>query len=520
MAGFDNDVVYGTNVNFSTANALGGAATILTNGQMLIGTTALNAGGTHINVGTLTSPDSSVLIGYSTPNITLQVAAGALSVLTLTPDVGGAISPTAGNINVLGYDTTGGQSIMDTHNVGASTMRIENRTWLTPFVVDPSATVGNRGTFQTIAAALTAAVSGQDIFIRTGTYTENLTLKAGVNLIAFDGDGDTPNVTIIGLATMTTAGTVTISGIRLQTNSNFFLAVTGSANSIVNLMRCFLNCSNNTGISFTSSGASAAINIFYSRGDIGTTGIKYFESTAVGAITTKFSDFLNTGASVTASTFTTGDFNIESCRINAPITFSGTADLALARNTIFFTRPLNVTALTLGGSSGPGTLVFCRVLAGTASAIVVTTNCSLFNCNIGSSNAAVISGAGTLHISGTTFTDNAAISTTTQKVDPFQPGATKVVLPAGNYTVLGSDTLVAVASAGGARTITLQAAPSNGQTHMIKDKDANALVNNITISGNGNNIVGLSSAATFVINTNGGSATLIFDTTNNVWYVV
>ena len=31
------------------------------------------------------------------------------------------------------------------------------------------------GDFQTIGAALTAAVSGQTIFIRPGTYTENLT---------------------------------------------------------------------------------------------------------------------------------------------------------------------------------------------------------------------------------------------------------------------------------------------------------------------------------------------------------
>jgi len=72
MAGFDNDVVYGTNLDFSTAGALGGNATILTDGQMLIGTTALNVGGTHINVGTITSPNSSIVVGFSTPNITLQ----------------------------------------------------------------------------------------------------------------------------------------------------------------------------------------------------------------------------------------------------------------------------------------------------------------------------------------------------------------------------------------------------------------------------------------------------------------
>jgi len=85
MSGFAHDgndieLVYSKNVDFS-----GGATPtgqILTNGQMLIGTTAVNAGGTHINVGTLTSPDSSITFGFSSPNITAVANAGALNVVT------------------------------------------------------------------------------------------------------------------------------------------------------------------------------------------------------------------------------------------------------------------------------------------------------------------------------------------------------------------------------------------------------------------------------------------------------
>jgi len=80
------------------------------------------------------------------------------------------------------------------------------------WVVDPTA---GQGTHTTIASAITSASSGDTIFIRPGTYTENLTLKAGVNLAAFNGDQNTPNVTIIGNNTLTTAGTVSISNIRL-----------------------------------------------------------------------------------------------------------------------------------------------------------------------------------------------------------------------------------------------------------------------------------------------------------------
>ena len=75
MAGFANDVVYANNGDFSIAGSNKGSIAngLLTNGQFWIGSTALNVGGTHINVGTLTSPNGTVTIGYSSPNITLDV---------------------------------------------------------------------------------------------------------------------------------------------------------------------------------------------------------------------------------------------------------------------------------------------------------------------------------------------------------------------------------------------------------------------------------------------------------------
>jgi hypothetical protein len=94
MAGFNNEVVYGSNVDFS--GAAHASPTITTNGQLLIGSTTLNVGGTHINVGTLTSPDGSVTIGYSSPNITLKSSGG----------ISGPGSSTVGDI-VLWNNTTG-----------------------------------------------------------------------------------------------------------------------------------------------------------------------------------------------------------------------------------------------------------------------------------------------------------------------------------------------------------------------------------------------------------------------------
>lgn len=100
MAGFDNEVVYGSNVDFSGNSNV--TAQLLLNGQLIIGSTALNAGGTHVNTGVLTSPLGTLNIGYSTPNITLDITGGSSAVEHLTGDTGGQLNPTANNFNILG----------------------------------------------------------------------------------------------------------------------------------------------------------------------------------------------------------------------------------------------------------------------------------------------------------------------------------------------------------------------------------------------------------------------------------
>ena len=74
MAGFENDVLLCSNVNFNPALPKPHTGLITTDGQMIIGTTALNAGGTHLSIGVLTSPLGTISIGYSFPNITLDLA--------------------------------------------------------------------------------------------------------------------------------------------------------------------------------------------------------------------------------------------------------------------------------------------------------------------------------------------------------------------------------------------------------------------------------------------------------------
>lgn len=291
----------------------------------------------------------------------------------------------------------------------------DNKFGVAKWIVDPTEGLG---THTTIAGAITSASSGEDIFIRPGTYTENLTLKAGVNLIAMKGD-EMGNVTIVGKATFTGTGTVNISNIRLQTNSDFLLAVTGSSASVVNLKNCYLNISNNTGISFTSSSSSASIGLSSCAGNVGTTGITIFSHSSSGSLGIDDTGINNTGGATTASTISAGSLTIQNSDIYSPITSSGSATLSISYS---FFSAANATNIT-HGSSTEAAFNNCIFVSGTASAISVSNTCtiSLRACTVQSQNANIITGAGTANIdgiftAGSTGVVNATIGTTGQRV--------------------------------------------------------------------------------------------------------
>ena len=82
-------------------------------------------------------------------------------------------------------------------------------------------------------------------------------------------------------------------------------------------------------------------------------------------------------------------------------------------------------------------------------------------------------------------------------------------------TLSTGSTYVIFVNHSAAVTVTLPPTPLDGQVFKIKDVTGDALTNNITVSGNGNNIDG---AASGLINTDHGAFELIFDTTLDAWF--
>lgn len=219
MAGFNNDVVYANNGDFSGTFPVGQTThTLATDGQLWIGSTAVNAGGTHINVGKIVAvPGSGVTVGYSTPNITIGLTGGSSAIDSIHPDSGTdpVVPDVNGLINILG--------LSGSKTVGSlNTLTIKSP----PFSqVGSSATSSlNSGEFVTAAVTRTlpasAGLADGDLFIYSCTTAAALVIQSvGTQKIR------------IGTLLSSAAGTATSTAIgdsitlRFDATQGFFMAV-------------------------------------------------------------------------------------------------------------------------------------------------------------------------------------------------------------------------------------------------------------------------------------------------------
>lgn len=280
------------------------------------------------------------------------------------------------------------------------------------FIVAASPAVG---THTTIAAAITDASAGDTIFIRPGTYTENLTLKTGVNLTAYSPTSNfslpSPSSVIIsGKCSYSSAGTVSIANIVLQTNSDYAVEVTGSSASVVILQNCYINCTNNSGLHLTSTSASSIISCFYCSGDLTTTGIALFTNSGAGNLRFLYSLFGNSGSSTTNNTCSsTGNcFPNYSGWANGTTMSSSSSMIGAHLN---FTMSGNQTALTTSSTASIN-IQHSEITGGTSSAISIGagTSVQLHHCGVSSSNASTIAGTGTLSFTNITFNSGASLA--------------------------------------------------------------------------------------------------------------
>lgn len=144
MAGIDNDVLYGANVDFTGSSLV--SAQVTANGQLLIGSTAAP----NIRVGNLTSLDSSVTITNGAGTIDLSVVSTVFPWTTATTNTAllvnnGYVADSLSLINFTLPATSAVGQVIYIAGIGSGGWKILQNAGQNIFIGSASSTVGVSG---------------------------------------------------------------------------------------------------------------------------------------------------------------------------------------------------------------------------------------------------------------------------------------------------------------------------------------------------------------------------------------
>ena len=262
MAGFERDVLLCTNVNFNPALPKPHPGLITTNGQLIIGTTALNAGGTHLNIGTLTSPGGTITIGYSSPNITLDLAGGSIGIDSIAvqantaPGTNPVLPTVAGLITINGAAVAAHSVPLETRSRAANAFNVEVQyaaavaaTDATKsgiahfdsarFAVDANGfvTINGAGVAETITGdsggALSPTLGNWNILGRSGSKTSGSVSTLTIKSPAYADQGGSTTVTLNSGSFATAAITLTLPASAGLLDGDLFEFVCTTASALV-----------------------------------------------------------------------------------------------------------------------------------------------------------------------------------------------------------------------------------------------------------------------------------------------
>lgn len=268
------------------------------------------------------------------------------------------------------------------------------------WVVSPDPT---QGTHTTITGAMASASSGDTIYVRDGTYTESFTATAGVSLVSFPVENQTPNVIINGTITVSAAGTFSISGFQIQNPINYLFEISGASAVTCNINNCHLLSTNASALILSSSNSASVVNIENCTGELLSNLINYWNLVGNGTINIGSCTFSNPGASTQASFNQQGNVNIYYSNIYAPVSNTSAGSLSVAFSTI---NSSSVSTASIA-SSGVGTLFVDNSTLSSGSATAVTIGAGLTanvsSCFIISTATDAIGGSGILNYNGLVF---------------------------------------------------------------------------------------------------------------------
>ena len=160
-----------------------------------------------------------------------------------TPDSGGQTGPDAlNNLNLLGDSVGYANGIHFTGDPANNTLTAMDLRNITVYVVDA---VAGQTEYQTVQAAINAAnaAGGGTVYVRPGTYTEDLVLYDAVDITAAVATPAGYQTTIIGSHTPPDAGAFSLRNLALSDTTDILLSANAGATTIV-IIDCITDIAN------------------------------------------------------------------------------------------------------------------------------------------------------------------------------------------------------------------------------------------------------------------------------------
>lgn len=355
---------------------------------------------------------------------------GGTPIEKLTGNSGGPVGPNGSfNIDIVGNNATGinivgtpAMNLLTVIGLAASTTQIgtieiataietgtltDSTRAITPAGLSPilitKYVVAPGGAYTTIQSALNAAnaAGGGAVWVRPGSYTENLTLYDNTQVIGALGFADTGDLTITGVHIPPTTGSFIFRNVRLDSATHIFSSnAAGSSHLIIG--DAFIAVTN--GYTFNLPNWTGIFEM-WDMNPSGGTNDGCVNNTG-GASIFAFSTGCGVGTGKTM--ITSGSILTDGVEFNCPISNQTGSSFDFIR-TIFNG---NVTCT----NNSTGSFDFCNFVTGASPSLTMSSSgtVSLNKCIINSSNNPSISGAGagTLNIADVTFISNTSLAGT------------------------------------------------------------------------------------------------------------
>lgn len=507
MAGFENNVMVSKNLNFDTQAANPHLGVINAAGKIPIGTGNLFPIA-EILGGSLVSPNSSITIGYSSPNITLVTGS---AVATIYQANTGSAVPAANTLNILGSIVAAGTNPLTTIGAGST---ITIRTQYSQAIAATDGTKVGLSAFD--SAVFTVDATGFVSATTTG-FLKTLTGNSGGAIAPVAN-----NINTVGTGSITIAGAGSTLTTQLTGLTNHAVLVGAGTATITNV-----GPTATVGQVLQSAGAAADPAFSTATYPLTTTVNQILFSSATNTVTglaTANNGVLTTGTTgipVITALAANGQLIIGS-GAGAPIAATLTAGTGIsvtnAANSITIAVTATGVVQTLTGNSGGAISPTAGNIntLGTGSITIAGAGSTLTTQLTGLTNHAVLVGAGTATITnvGPTATAGQVLQSAGAAADPAFSTATypltttvsQILYSSSTNTVTGLATANrAVLTTGATGIPVLTALAVDGQ--LIIGSTAGAPAAATLTAGTGISITNASNAITIAVTGSGFSWT-------------